>query len=85
MFINNDTLMRAVEPPRPSVTSQEVFSGHFAEGSVEQRQFNAQAAQDWETFLSYRSKELVPGMVLALAMSLCFSPKMLTVLEVPEV
>ena len=48
------------------MTSQEVFYLHFAEGSDEQRQFKVQAARDWDNFLFYRSKELVPGMVLAL-------------------
>ena len=51
------------------MTSQEVFYLHFAEGSDEQRQFKVQAARDWDNFLFYRSKELVPGMVLALVMS----------------
>ena len=54
------------------MTSQEVFSSHFAEGSEEQRLFKVQAERDWETFLFYRSKELVPGMVLALVM---FQPR----------
>ena len=47
----------------PDVTSSEVFSVHFAKGSPEQRVFEAQSARDWETFLSYRAKELVPGKV----------------------
>ena len=51
------------------MTSQEVFYFHFAEGSEEQRLFKEQAAKDWDNFLFYRSKELVPGMVLALVMS----------------
>lgn len=52
----------------PNVTSHEVFSEHFAQGSPEQRLFEAQSARDWETFLFHRAKELVPGMVLALGM-----------------
>ncbi|KAI0211854.1 hypothetical protein LSAT2_003284 [Lamellibrachia satsuma] len=45
----------------PNVTSHEVFSEHFAQGSPEQRLFEAQSARDWETFLFHRAKELVPG------------------------
>ncbi|KAI0227875.1 hypothetical protein LSAT2_021635 [Lamellibrachia satsuma] len=45
----------------PSVTSKEVFYLHFAEGSDEKRLFKVQAARDWDNFLFYRSKELVPG------------------------
>ncbi|KAI0221865.1 Methyltransferase FUS9 [Lamellibrachia satsuma] len=45
----------------PKVTSQEVFYFNFAEGSEEQRLFKEQAAKDWDNFLFYRSKELVPG------------------------
>ena len=48
------------------MTSQEVFSVHFAEGSPEKHMFEAQSARDWETFLLHRAKELVPGMDLAL-------------------
>ncbi|KAI0230383.1 hypothetical protein LSAT2_019270 [Lamellibrachia satsuma] len=33
----------------------------YIEGSDEQRQFKVQAARDWDNFLFYRSKELVPG------------------------
>ena len=45
------------------MTSPEVFSAHFAEGSREQRVYEEQSARDWETFLLCRAKELVHGKV----------------------
>ena len=58
--------MCAVERPQAKCDVTRGIYLHFAEGSDEQRQFKVQAARDWDNFLFYRSKELVPGMVLAL-------------------
>ena len=48
---------------RPNVTSNEVYTVHFADDTAERDLIVAQAARDWETFLIHRAKELVPGIV----------------------